>query len=387
MALKKDGFLDLDDESDSDPPFIQPVEFNISEINIQTEQQNVDFVIDMLRHDEINMNTPFQRSADLWKPPPMSRFIESMMLKFPIPPFYFNISYKQDKFGQDIPDQPHWQVVDGLQRLSAIRRFIINSEQPSEVEPLRLTGLDFFTEYEGATYDELPRNLKRNIHTCQISLFLIYPNTPKPVKHRIFERVNTGGLTLNHQEIRHALNQGQPDQILQDAVNSALLENGIKIAPGRMRDRELALRHLAFRLIPPSDYPGNMKVFLDEAMEKLNDVTAREAQRYIKDFASSVRLLNDVLGSLAFRKEDGARSLNRSLFDSYTVVIAELSLGERRLLRENAQEFILQYKMSLSEKKSNEKYLDSISAATARKDNILLRFSVAKKVIGKVLNA
>lgn len=387
MTARKESYLDFDDEFDMDAPFVHPVEFNISEINIKTEQQSADFIIDMLRHDEINMNTPFQRSSDLWKPPPMSRFIESMMLKFPIPPFYFDISYRQDSQGRDVPNKPYWQVVDGLQRLSAIRRFIIHGEKEDTPEPLRLTGLDFFTEYEGATYEELPRNLKRNIHTCQISLFLIYPNTPKAVKHRIFERVNTGGLTLNHQEIRHALNQGQPDEILQSAVSRALIDQGIKIAPGRMRDRELALRHLAFRIIPPSEYPGNMKVFLDEAMERLNYIGKRELQRYVKDFAAAVTLLNELLGSSAFRKEDGARSLNRSLFDSYTVVVAELEPAERASLRSKEELFIERYKASLAEKKANEKYLDSISAATARKDNILLRFSVARKVIDGVLNA
>lgn len=384
---KKDAFVDFEEESDAESPFIQPVEFNISEINIKTEQQNADFVIDMLRHDEINMNTPFQRSADLWKPPPMSRFIESMMLKFPIPPFYFDISYRVDRAGKEIQDQPFWQVVDGLQRLSAIRKFIIAPERSDEMEPLRLTGLDFFTEYEGATYDELPRNLKRNIHTCQISLFLIYPNTPKAVKHRVFERVNTGGLTLNHQEIRHALNQGQPDEILQLAVSTALIDNGIKIAPGRMRDRELALRHLAFRLLSPDDYPGNMKVFLDDAMEKLGEISERDAKRYVKDFGTAVKLLIDILGNLAFRKEQGARSLNRALFDSYTVVISELTVRDRRELKARSDVFIEMYRASLAEKKVNEKYLDSISAATARKDNILLRFAVARQVITDVLNA
>jgi len=371
------------DEEDAEEYFKGSLSFDISDISIKTEQQSADFVIDMLRHDEIDMDTPFQRSPDLWKPDVMSRFIESMLLKFPIPPFYFDISYRQDRNGKSLINHPYWQVVDGLQRLSAIRRFVTVKDARKR---LRLTGLDFLSELEGLTYEELPRSLQRNLHSCQISMFIIYPNTPKTVKHRIFERVNTGGLKLTDQEIRHAINQGNSNKILQEATSRGLIENGYRIEPGRMRDQELVLRHFAFFMIDDlSEYTGSMKQFLDSAMEKLDIIEEHDYRQLIDSFYRSVKLLVQCLGDLAFRRSvDG--NLNRSLFDSYTVVIARLAEPKKRKLIRNAELFKKVYLESLIPGRKNSRYLQAISAATARADNVQKRFEVANNVILRVLN-
>ncbi|MEA1969475.1 MAG: DUF262 domain-containing protein [Thermodesulfobacteriota bacterium] len=69
-------------------------------------------IIERLKLDEIDMNTDFQRHADLWTSAKMSRLIESILIRFPLPAFYFDVS-----------DDDNWLIVDGLQRLSSIRKF------------------------------------------------------------------------------------------------------------------------------------------------------------------------------------------------------------------------------------------------------------------------
>jgi hypothetical protein len=382
--MNRNDEIDLEEEKDDgDESFRGSLSFDISEISIKTEQQSADFIIDMLRHDEIDMDTPFQRSPDLWKADVMSRFIESMLLKFPIPPFYFDISYRLDKSGKQLSDSPYWQVVDGLQRLSAIRRFVTVKDARKK---LRLTGLDFFSELEGCTYEELPRSLRRNLHSCQISMFVIYPNTPKSVKHRIFERVNTGGLKLTDQEIRHAINQGNSNSILADATLRGLVNNGIKLEPGRMRDQELVLRHFAFMMAPDIGYyTGSMKLFLDAAMEKLDIIDERNSNRLVESFVKAVNIIVECLGRLAFRRsEDG--NLNRSLFDSYTVVVAKLPEAKKKKLLRNSERFMDLYVSSLKQNRANSRYLLAITAATARLDNVQKRFEVAEDVIAKALD-
>lgn len=379
----RDKHHELEKENDDETTEIHgDLGFSISDISIKTEQHSADFIIDMLRHDEIDMDTPFQRSPDLWKKDVMSRFIESMMLKFPIPPFYFDISYRLDENGNAIQDQPYWQVVDGLQRLSTVRKFIT---QTDESKRLRLTGLDFFPELENATYDDLPRNLRRNLHSCQFLLFVIYPNTPKQVKHRIFERVNTGGLKLTDQEIRHAINRGKSNEMLRNAVQQGLVENGINVEPGRMRDQELVLRHFAFRLFEHDSYDGSMKFFLDSAMQQLDEIDTAFARKLHRSFVISVSAMIALLGDLAFRKKAGG-SINRSLFDSYTVALAELPRRDLSKLIERADMFEEKYLSTLDElDPKNTRYLESITAATARRDNVLRRFEVANDVIQEVL--
>jgi hypothetical protein len=372
------------DRDDEDTVAKEPLQFNISDINIKTEQQSAEFIIDMLRHDEIDMDTPFQRSPDLWPDDVMSRFIESMLLKLPIPPFYLDISYKLDKDGKSIPSKPYWQVVDGLQRLSAIRKF---ATQENQKKRLRLTGLDFFPELENTSYEDLPRNLKRNFHSCQVSLFIIYPNTPKRVKHRIFERMNTGGLKLTDQEIRNAITQGNANKILKYCVKLGLRSNGIYIDPGRMRDQELVLRHFSFRILPISEYEGSMKNFLDAAMETLNELPDNVTHYLQSTFISSVAVLIELLGPQAFRKRVGG-GINRSLFESYTVAISELSKDQIQTLKSNKNFFVENYEESLTEKDpANARYLASITAATARTDNMIIRFDMARKIIERTLKS
>lgn len=346
--------------------------FAINDINIKTEQQSGHFLLDMLMHKEINLNTPFQRSSDLWPPDVMSRFIESMMLRFPIPPFYFNIAFRESD-----SKRPYWEVIDGLQRLSALQRFFLGDSDHSK---LKLIGLDFFTELNGKTVDELPRHLKRNIESCQITLFVVYPNTPKQVKYRIFERVNTGGLKLNAQEIRHALNQGRAVEILAAATDLGLRMNKVLIEPGRMKDQELALRCLAFRLFGLDGFPNSMKRFLDDALEELGRMSDSEANDLINDFANSVKFVKNLFGRTAFRRNE-SNPVNRSLFDSYTFAVSALSEPEKRFILSNKS---LAYKYYV-ESLENPAYVKSITSATARIENISMRFQVAESVLWRVL--
>jgi uncharacterized protein with ParB-like and HNH nuclease domain len=62
-----------------------------------------------------------------------SRLIESLLLRFPLPAFYF-----------DIEEEDNWLVVDGLQRLSTLNHFIVDTENP-----FKLTGLEILKDLEG----------------------------------------------------------------------------------------------------------------------------------------------------------------------------------------------------------------------------------------------
>jgi hypothetical protein len=101
-----------DDDVDEEPFMEEP--FNPNEIKINHRQDTLRNLINRLKYDEIDMNTDFQREGDLWDTGKMSRLIESILIRVPLPAFYF-----------DATDDDKWLVVDGLQRLSSIRKFVI----------------------------------------------------------------------------------------------------------------------------------------------------------------------------------------------------------------------------------------------------------------------
>ena len=108
------------------------------------------------------MNTDFQRHAELWNSPKMSRLIESILIRFPLPAFYFDAS-----------DENNWLIVDGLQRLSTIRKFVIDKK-------LRLNGLEFLTDLNGKTFDKLHRQYQRRIEECPVTVYMILKTSLKP---------------------------------------------------------------------------------------------------------------------------------------------------------------------------------------------------------------
>ena len=141
-------------------------------------------------------------------------------------------------------------------------------------EPLILENLEFLKNLNNRAYDELPRPYQRIISETQLIAYQIKPGTPENVKFNIFKRVNTGGLPLTQQEIRHALNQGIPSNFLKELAESIQFQTATrkKIDSRRMLDREFVNRFLAFYLLDFSEYQ-DLDTFLNKALKSLNELS------------------------------------------------------------------------------------------------------------------
>src|SRR5262249_12955743 len=146
---------------------------------------------------------------------------------------------------------------------------------------LRLSKLEFLTEYEGKKYDELPRSLQRRINETQVTAYLIEKGTPANVKFTLFKRINTGGLPLSPMEIRHALNQGKATELLKKLSKSEAFRKATdnSIQDERMADHECVLRFLAFSLTPYSKYKEDLDTFLNDAMADLNKMPDSQIEK------------------------------------------------------------------------------------------------------------
>ncbi|MFN8455531.1 MAG: DUF262 domain-containing protein [Anaerolineae bacterium] len=274
--LKKD-FEEIDDPYDP------------TQIRVELTPFTIFQVMRKVNINEINLQPDFQRHI-VWDETRQSRLIESILIRIPLPAFYL-----------DAVDDDKWLVVDGLQRLSTLHRFYNKNK-------LRLRNLEFLHELEGKTFEELPRKFQRQIEETKLNLYIIQPDTPGNVKFTIFYRINTGGLFLTAQEIRHALFQGKATKLLEELADSSEFRKATtnSIRTKRMDDREAILRFLAFYLKPYESYKKpDLHGFLSDAMQNINKLDSSKISELKNLFFETMRKAEAVFGPYAFRKMYG----------------------------------------------------------------------------------
>lgn len=371
--------IEEDAQTDTNYSMIEP--FDPIKINIQPKQDTLRNIIDRLRNDEIDMDTDFQRHADLWTPGQMSKLIESILIRFPLPAFYFDAS-----------DDNKWLIVDGLQRLSSIRRFVVDSdpEKNNNLEiknkGLRLSSLDFLHDLKSKNYIELPRSYQRRIDECPVTLFLIQPGTPSQVKYSIFRRINTGGLVLNSQEIRNALARPREREFLKKLANDEFLIKTMGNQSKRMLDQELALRFISFYTNDYIKSPKNIAEFMDESMDQLKKLNSSELEKLSIAFKRSTKICFDIFGDAAFEKrltgdQDKRKRKNTTLFEVWTVSLAKLA-------DENAEKLIKNKSIIINKLQDmfdhDESFFRSISLATQKREHVKIRYERIQKIIHEV---
>lgn len=345
--------------------------FNPSEINIISKVDTLRNLIERLKFNEIDMNPDFQRHAELWDNAKMSRLIESILIRFPLPAFYFDAS-----------NEDRWLIVDGLQRLSSIRKFVVDKK-------LKLSGLEYLEDFKGKGYDELPRTYQRRIDECPVTLFLIQPGTPDPVKYSIFRRINTGGLVLNNQEIRNAMTRPAIREFLEDLACDEYLTKAIGDQSKRMVDQEMVLRFLAFRFMDYEQSKKNIATFLDEMVGKLEKASADELAGYKKAFQKAIKSCWLVFQEAAFEKNATGESpkrrrKNSTLFEVWTNAMAALSDKDTQTLIQR-KELLNQKHRDLMAKDND--YFRSITYSTQKKDHFRTRKDKVDTLIKEVLDA
>lgn len=352
------------DES-SDPEIKKP--FDPIKINIALKTLTIDLLIKRMKSNpsRIDMNTEFQRREDLWNDTAQSRLIESLLVRIPIPAFYFDGS-----------DEENWKVVDGLQRLTTLKRFVIDKD-------LKLQNLEFLEKYNGNGFDDLPLYLQGRIEETQITVHIINPGTPDDVKYNIFKRINTGGIVLEPQEIRHALNQGIPANFVKELAelpefNKAT--HNMLVNHKRMEDRDFVARFVAF-YNGYDDYQSDLDDYLNTRMRDLNRRSDPEREKIKTDFIKAMDAAHALFGEYAFRKlfktNDRKHPLNKALFDTWSVNLARLTKEEIETLISRKDVV----KDRFIELMSNNDFLSSITTGTGKINAVRTRFTKIEKML------
>lgn len=346
--------------------------FNPNEIDVDISTVNLGSLIDQLENDEIDLQPDFQRVTDVWDNVKKSRLIESILLGLPLPSFYFS----------ENPVSQKLSIIDGLQRICAIRDFVLEKENP-----LKLEGLQFLKNFEGFTFSQLARPEVKRIKSLKITMNTLRKGTPLDVKYIIFQRVNTAGVPLTPQEMRHALNQGPAAIFIKDLADMESFKKATNysVESKRMQDRDFVNRFIAF-YIGYQDYMGDLDMFLNDKMGELNKMTSEQRDDIRVSFDKAMKCCYEIFKNDAFRKRysvtDKRKPISKSVYDTLSVNIAWLSDEEQLMLLKNAEAF----KTGMIRLFNDERFNFSISTGTGQKYNVDLRFTMVKSLIKEIIS-
>lgn len=311
MDEQAQGFESETREEDKPQPGYGP-----DDIFVENKPFSLKQINDLIDDEDIELSPDFQRNF-IWDETRQSRLIESIFLGLPLPSIYLS-QYKDGRL----------TIVDGLQRIMTIRRFLNNK--------LRLSNLEYLGDCNGRTYSQLkeyfsPLRIRRFGQT-QIMCFVIDYRSPNKLKFDLFRRLNTGGKPLNNQEIRNCLSRPALRGILKEMVGTMAFKQatGGSVKDTRMEAQEAALRFLCFyhsydRSGNPVDfYSGNMEDTLDNAVEYFNSYEG--LTDVLPVYEQVMKDAYRLFGNQAFRKVHEGQSrrspVNKLLMLTVSVLLA-----------------------------------------------------------------
>lgn len=364
-----------------------PQPFDPASISLSSKVVAVDTVLRRIRNGTINVAPDFQRNY-VWNIERKSLLIESMMLRIPLPMFYVS----EDRDGV-------WEVVDGLQRLTTIRDFLLGPD--SDGKGIALKGLEFWGEqFDGKTFFAIENHMNaprviNNIMEAELSFTIINPDTPEKVKRNIFKRINTGGMRLSMQEIRHALYQGKATKLLKKMVLSEAYVRIVSktVKDDRMAGRELILRFISFHMRGWTRFKGDMDMFLSDTMRHINGEVGLETKfvydtdKILEDFKIGLVRSQSIFGDHAFRRSfSGQRKtpINKSLFDVWMWCLCNVP--------EEVATLLVQRKTVLIEKftelmDSDEDFIDAIGRYGGDVRGVKIRYRKIADLVTEVTDA
>lgn len=322
---------------------------------------------------DLILDPHFQRRK-VWDDSRSSRLIESAILEVPIPVFYF----------AEEPDG-RLEVIDGQQRLAAFFRFLDNE--------YALKSLKAVPDLIGKHFKDLDKAHQRTVRNYPVRSVVFKKESDENLKFDIFERLNTGAVPLNQQELRNCIYRGPYNELLIELSEDPdyMFLMGLDGPDKRMRDVEYALRFAAFYHSTYLNYKPSMARFLNEEMKSFQNVDPEESSKLRKAFKNSVSLIRSLLGKHAFRryyrgtedKPDGwwePKKFNASLYDIMMWSFSDKDKNQVMANLDAIREALIVLMTSDGE------FIEAIELSTSATKMVMRRFDKWRMVLDEILS-
>lgn len=357
-----------------------------------TQERN-DFLLpqikDFVREKKwMNLRPEYQRRL-VWDRKKKSLFIESLLMNVPIPPvFLYEI------------DLSRYEVMDGQQRLNAILEFYENQ--------FTLTGLEAWSVLNGLDFNRCPPRIKRGLDRRRISATVLLAESAKDdqerdlIRRHVFERLNTGGETLNAQELRNSLYGGSFNELLIELAGNRQFNEIWGVPPyddhyrrdegfispelasnklfKRMLDCEIVLRFFAFRRT--SKVKGAARKILDTCMRDNMNADGKTIAELRSVFLTNLGTAHAIFKARTFQVRDpkGKWRLSQPLFDAVMVALDRLRDDHSKLVKARTK-ITRKLESELRDEDTYELVVGKPNTAAAIKDRIELVTQWMKKCV------
>jgi hypothetical protein len=351
------------DYAELDEPFPEPepISFNGTDFDVEglvRRVQRKDIVVPTFGHGDDTVETAgFQRDF-VWRKPQMDRFIESLLLGYPVPGIF--LVQQRDK---------RYLVLDGQQRLRTLAHFY-EGTFAGHVFALRYVA----KALGGLTYKALDETQRRTLDNSFIQAIVVRTDgTTQSLEsvYQIFERLNSGGTQLTGHEIRVALYAGP----LIDFVAGLNADSGWRALYGppspRLRDQELILRILAL-FVSPGTYRRPLKRFLNEFAGSNRDCSNLDTTALKLSFSRACQCFLAAPGPSAFRH--AGRQVNVAMTEAIMV-------GMMRRLEAGGRPSTEGVKAALERLSGDPEFVHAITRATADEENVKARTARASQAL------
>ncbi len=352
--------------------------FDADKIRVDQQMLSLEFLNRLMQEDNLDLSPTFQRSK-VWKEKKRkSLLIESLMLRIPIPAFYF---YENE--------DATFTVIDGKQRLTTIRDFLNDK--------FNLYGLEYLWECEGKKFSQLEAKYQQRIYRTQFAINILDARSPNKVVFDIFRRVNTGGVALNPQEIRNAMASESTRKFLKGLAESDAFKSATRsrINDDRMAAQEVVLRFIAFKILYDKQRGnldfiyGDVTSYLDSVIMDLRHAGYDTYRDYEERFIKAMEMCYTIFGKYAFTKcylENGkvyknTDIINKTLFTSWSVVLSDERYQNEKIIS-HKEEIVkrLAYRIT-----NDTVYANAITQGTNGRRAVNIAFSVAQDILEGIL--
>ena len=288
------------------------------EIDYNTRDYSIDFLIQQFRNDEFYIPDEYQRQY-IWNNADKNRFVESILLGLPIPLMFFSDT-----------EDGRCEIIDGAQRTQAMEEFMSGD--------LVLSDLKKLTSLNGFSYNDIPAYFRKKFDKTNMRIIVLSDDTTLEIRQEIFNRINTTGRGANSSEIRRGSFRGPFMDFLMECTKDDVFKSVCPISETmkkRYEQLELVIRFFAF-VDHYQEFTHRVDSFLDEYIENTQSSFNKDEMK-----AEFDRMLEFVKTYFpyGFAKSERAKSTPRVRFEAISVGVA-LALREKNDLIPNSMDWL-----------------------------------------------